>query len=67
MAEFCLECMNKYEVADGCKLDEKDVICDEDLCEYCGKIKPCVIKVKRRALHKLIGGEPYKWYQFWRK
>lgn len=46
MAEFCLDCLNKY--YKDKKLTEKDVILDEDLCEECGKWKPCVIKIKQK-------------------
>ncbi len=62
MAEFCLECMNKYEVTKGYKLKRSEVLCAEDLCEYCGKIKPCVSIVKRRAMYKLHSDEPYEEY-----
>ena len=33
MAEFCLECFNKY--SDSEKLSKGDVIMDFDLCEEC--------------------------------
>ena len=46
MAEFYLECFNKY-FSDE-KLTEKDVVMDDDLCEECGEWKPCVIKIKKR-------------------
>lgn len=67
MAEFCLECFNEYMLdEDAEELTEKDVVFDDDLCEGCGEVLPCVVKVKRRAYHKIFGGKPIKWYQFWR-
>ena len=35
MAEFCLDCFNKY--ISKKKVTEKDVIMDYDLCEECGE------------------------------
>lgn len=46
MAEFCLDCLNKY--YKDKKLTEKDVILGEDLCEECGERKPCVIRIKQK-------------------
>ena len=67
MAEFCLKCFNEYSLEDGAEeLTEKDVVLELDLCEGCDKVLPCVAKVKRRAYHKIFGGKPVKWYQFWR-
>ena len=42
MAEFCLECFNKF---NDMKLTEKDVILGEDFCEGCSQIKPCIISI----------------------
>lgn len=67
MAEFCLDCINKYMVGEGDKLSIGDVVTNIDLCEGCGEIKPCVTKVKRRAQHKLFGTKKHKWYQFWNR
>lgn len=46
MAEFCLDCMNKYAVDK--KLTKKDVIMDIDLCEGCGEYRSCVIVIKEK-------------------
>ena len=51
MAEFCLECFNKYSKE---KLAENDVIMDIDLCEGCGEIKPCVIRRKENNIFSSI-------------
>ena len=45
MAEFCLECFNQLNET---KLTEKEVVLQEDLCEGCGLIKPCVISIYKR-------------------
>ncbi len=52
MAEFCLDCFNEY--FSEKKLTEKDVIMDFDLCEECGKWKPCVIRLKEKNIFKYI-------------
>ena len=44
MAEFCIECFNKM---NDTKLTNKEVILEDDLCEGCGEVKPCVIAVKK--------------------
>ena len=47
MAEYCLDCFNQI---NRTNYNEKDVWIDHeefDICERCGKCKPCVI-----ALHK---------------
>ena len=44
MAEFCLDCFNRL---NDMKLTEKEVILEEDLCEGCGDIKPCVIAIEK--------------------
>lgn len=49
MAEMCLDCYNKDAIANNEKpLTENDVVMDEDLCEWCGKIKPCIITIRRK-------------------
>lgn len=53
MAEFCLECMNKYLMEENNQLTEKDVTMSIDLCEGCGKWKPCVITIKNKE--KIFG------------
>ena len=59
MAEFCLDCINEYEVKGDEKLTAEDVKIEYGLCEYCGEYnKPCVIRIKRKALHTLIGEVP---------
>ena len=45
MAEFCLDCMNKFYKE---KLTEKDVVLEMDLCEECGEWKPCIVKIKQK-------------------
>ena len=44
MAEFCLECFNKYYT--DVQYDEEDVNMSIDLCEHCGQWKPCIITIK---------------------
>lgn len=44
MAEFCLKCFNEMT---GEHFTEKDVILEEDLCEGCAEVKPCVVAVKK--------------------
>lgn len=59
MAEFCLDCLNKL---DGTNYTENEVWVDYeewDLCEGCGKIKPCVINlypkpIKERLLDLIL-------------
>ncbi len=46
MAEFCLECL-KESIGDK-NLTEEDVVTEFDLCEGCGKWKPCVVAIKER-------------------
>ncbi len=43
MAEFCLKCLNEM---DGSHITEAEVILDDDLCEGCGKIVPCVVRYR---------------------
>lgn len=45
MAEFCLECFNRL---NDTKLTEKDVLLEDDLCEGCGIVKPCVIAIEKK-------------------
>ena len=55
MAEICLDCFNKErEEYNEPPLTEKDVILDDDLCEWCGEIKPCVILIKEKNIIKEI-------------
>ncbi len=42
MAEFCLECFNTL---NGTAYTEWDTTLEEDFCEGCGQIKPCVIRL----------------------
>lgn len=44
MAEFCLECFNRF---NKMKLTEKEVLLEDDLCEGCGEVKPCVIAITK--------------------
>ena len=52
MAEYCLDCFNKY--FSETKVREKDVITDYDLCEGCGEWKPCVIKFQEKDSFKAV-------------
>lgn len=52
MAEFCLDCFNKY--ISKKKVTEKDVIMDYDLCEECGEWKQCVIAIKEKNIFKKV-------------
>ncbi len=63
MAEFCLDCMNKYMIYKVNKLRIGDVVTDIDFCEGCGEMKACVIKIKRRARYKLFGIKKHKGYK----
>lgn len=47
MAEFCLDCFNQYVSEE--ELTEEDVLLDFDLCEGCGEIKPCVVRLKKKS------------------
>lgn len=53
MAEICLECFNK-EAAEynEPQLTEKEVVLANDLCEWCGEIKPCIMRVKEKNIFK---------------
>ena len=44
MAEFCLDCFNQM---NDTKLTDKEVILEDDLCEGCGEVKPCVMTIKK--------------------
>ena len=50
MAEFCLDCFNKYLIKQGRKVSEKDVILSDDWCEQCAAWKPCVVVVTPKTL-----------------
>ena len=52
MAEFCLDCYNKY-FGEKEQLSAKDVIMDYDLCEECGQWKPCVISIKKSFIQRI--------------
>ena len=54
MAEYCLECMNKYIMEEHEQLTERDVKLGFDLCEGCEKFKPCVIAIKKKTLIRRI-------------
>lgn len=60
MSEFCLDCVNKHFMDNGNELLIKDVVTEVDLCEGCGQIKPCVIKVRRMSRYKLYSGTRQK-------
>lgn len=50
MAEFCLECLNRMS---GTSYTHRDVVLDEDFCEGCAQVKPCVVVLRRRIRIKL--------------
>lgn len=50
MAEFCLDCFNKL---GGTSYTRRDVVLDQDFCEGCGEVKPCVVVLRRRLRIKL--------------
>ena len=54
MAEFCIDCMNKYILSSGKKLTEKEAVTEPDLCEGCGEWKPCVIVIKKRKFLRFL-------------
>lgn len=43
LAEFCLDCLNEQM---GTHFTDKDVLLEDDLCEGCGEVKPCVIVIR---------------------
>jgi len=45
MAEFCLECLNRIH---GTDFKENEVALQDDLCEECGEMKPCVVSLRKR-------------------
>lgn len=51
MAYYCLECFNKIE---HMNLTYKDVECDMDFCENCGKNLPCVAFIKNNEINNKI-------------
>jgi hypothetical protein len=46
MAEFCLECLNRM---NGTHYTKEQVELEEGLCEGCGEVKPCVIRIRRQV------------------
>lgn len=52
MAEFCLECLNKYIMPENEQLTKEDVATDVDFCEGCGEWKECVISIKKEEMLK---------------
>lgn len=55
MAEFCLNCFNEEF---NKQYSEHDVLLCNDYCEGCGKLKPCVISIRRNNLFGLIFKKP---------
>ena len=43
MAEFCLDCWNRM---NNTNYTEADVTLEEDLCEGCGEVKPCIVALE---------------------
>ncbi len=52
MAEYCLDCLNKY--MEDKKLREQDVVTAPDFCEDCGEWKSCVITIKKSIARELL-------------
>ena len=52
MAEFCIDCMNKYILSSQQRLTENEVVIEDDFCEGCGEWKPCVIVIKEQFRKK---------------
>lgn len=71
MAEFCLECLNKYIMPEDKPMKKKNAVFELDLCEGCGEWKPCVIGRSRIPLIASIKNWMYKsdrfdkWVEFW--
>ncbi len=71
MAEFCLECLNKYIMPEDKPLKEKNAVFSYKLCEGCGEWKLCVIGKSRIPLIARIKNWEYnsghcdKWVEFW--
>jgi hypothetical protein len=58
MAEFCVDCWNKI---NNTKEPESAFILDDDLCEGCGEIKPCIV------CYKMTIGEKFYNYGYYLK
>ena len=53
MAEYCLECFNKL---CGTHYTKRQVVIDYkelDLCESCGELKPCIVRVRRKPIERI--------------
>ncbi len=60
MAEFCLSCFNKmFKDRNKRELTEKEVRLENDLCEGCGQIKPCVMEIRKQY-------KPFSFIDFFR-
>ena len=57
MAEFCLDCFNEM---NGTHYTKSEVLLEEDLCEGCGQIKPCVMDLKPKPLLLRLISSPKK-------
>lgn len=53
MAEFCLNCYNKFVATKENIATEDNAIMQWDICEGCGKNKPCVIYIKTKEQQEL--------------
>lgn len=51
MAEYCLNCFNKYNKTN---YNEKEVTLKKDFCESCGEIKPCVMALRKKGIISCI-------------
>lgn len=47
MAEFCVDCWNDL---NGTHYTENELWLEDDLCEGCGEVKPCIITLRRKPL-----------------
>lgn len=51
MAEFCLDCFNRLH---GTDYKERSVTLEDDFCEGCGTVKPCVLLLRPPSLFSRI-------------
>lgn len=47
MAEFCLDCFNRM---NDTNYTEKEVWLEEDFCEGCAALKPCIMQLRPKPL-----------------
>ena len=51
MAEFCLDCFNRLH---GTDYKERGITLEDDYCEGCGAVKPCVVLLRPPSLFNRI-------------